>query len=311
MKEKINWIDNKDLDYIIEKGYIKSYPGLIEALSKARFTMTDLGIKHRDATYWAGQGILPELTGTVTTRRKYTLRQAIWLKLVQQLRALDVSLSKIKIIKRRIFDNEINVAEAIESPEMIAILEFLDKKDGKLDEHKELMKDPSFLRQLKNEYLDIFESMILNTIIFRRDTSYIIDSDGNAVPYASEKREHMIKNLDGFDEFIKQPHILLSISKAYSDLIQDWNEKKWFNEVTIVSKEEMQILELLRENRVKELRIFKTADKPDRVIKVTEISPNAIQEFANYISNNGYQKIIVNTRKGKPVCIINETSIKL
>ena len=311
MKEKIDWINKKDLDYIIEKGYTKTYPGLIQALNEARFTMTDLGIKHRDATYWAQQEILPELKGTVKTRRKYTLRQSIWLKLVQQLRALDVSLSKIKIIKTKIFDTEINVAEAIKSPEMRAILEFLAKQDGKLKEHKEQMKDPSFLKKLKNEYVDVFESMILNTIIFKRDTSYIIDSDGNAMPYASEKREHMIKNLNGFDDFIKRPHILLSISQAYSDLIQDWSEKKWFNEISIVSQQEMDILELIRDENTKELRIYKTGNTPERVIQVSEISLDAIQEFANHIVRNGYQKITVSTRQGKPVHFINELSIKL
>ena len=121
----------------------------------------------------------------------------------------------------------------------------------------------------------------------------------------------MKKNIPEFESIMKNPHIVLSISQAYSQLIQDWSEKKWFNEVSIVTKDEKKILALLNDPSTKELKIMKSNNKPDRAILTQDKSINAVEEFSNHIVRNGYQTITISTRQGKPVHFKNEVSIKL
>lgn len=311
MSEQITILDQEELDYLTSSEYKFDYPGLIDAMNTPQFTIKDLGVNARDATYWSKKEILPELEGTTTTRRKYTLKQALWIKLIQQLRSFDISLRQIKKIKDHVLMKGFNVKEALQDEYMNLIVEQLAKEDGKLEEYKARMKDPSFLKELEKERIDIFEVMVLSTIVFRRDVSYIVSADGFCLPYVFDKHETITKNNPKFESAMKSPHIVLSLSQAYSQLIQEWSEKKWFNEVSIVSTDEKKILGLIRDKSTEELRIMKNNGEVDRVILINKKSINAIEEFANHIVRNGYQTITISTRQGKPVHFKNEVSIKL
>jgi len=308
---ELNWINKFELDYLLNSEYVEAYPGLVEAMNTPRFTINDLGVTARDATYWDKKDILPLLQTKSTTRRKYTLKQAVWIKLIQQLRAFDVSLNQIKKYKECILNEGISASEALKDEQVALIVEELAKKAGHHDEYTKLLKDPSFLESLKKETIDAFETLILYAIVFKRDTSYIVFQEGTCFPYCFEKHQHFVENIENFDYFMKMPHIALSVSQAISQLIMDWVEKDWFEEVSIVSKEEKEILQLLRQDKTKELQIFKTNNKPERVIQVSKNNIEAIEDFANHIIGNGYQKITVSTRQGKVVSFKNEVSLKL
>ncbi|MBC8474890.1 MAG: MerR family transcriptional regulator [Bacteroidetes bacterium] len=311
MSVQITSLDQEELDYLKSSEYKFDYPGLIDAMNTPQFTIKDLGVNARDATYWSKKEILPELQGTTTTRRKYTLKQALWIKLIQQLRTFDISLRQIKKIKDHVLMKGFNVKEALQDEYMNLIVEQLAKESGKLEEYKARMKDPSFLKELEKERIDIFEVMVLSTIVFRRDVSYIVTVEGVCLPYVFDKHDTLTKNHPEFESEMKKPHIVLSLSQAYSQLIQEWSEKKWFNEVSIVSTDEKKILGLIRDKSTEELRIMKNNGEVDRVILINKKSINAIEEFANHIVRNGYQTITISTRQGKPVHFKNEVSIKL
>jgi len=311
MSEKINILDQEELDYISRYGYKFDYPGLIDAMNTPQFTIKDLGVTARDATYWSKKDILPELKGTTTTRRKYTLKQALWIKLIQQLRTFDISLRQIKNIKDHLLSTEFNLKELMQTDPINSIIERIGEQHGKLEEFKKWLKDPAFLKEMEEEQIDMFEIMVLYTILFRRDVSYIVTVTGFCLPYVFDKHDTLTRNNPEFELAMKSPHIVLSLSQAYSQLIQEWSEKKWFNEVSIVSSDERKILGLLRDKTIKELRIMKNNDEVDRVILIKDKSIDSLKEFANHIVRNGYQTFTISTRQGKLVHFKNEVSIKL
>jgi len=57
-------------------------------------------------------------------------------------------------------------------------------------------------------------------------------------------------------------------------LIQDWHEKKWFDNISIVSSDEKKILRLIRDKSTRELTIIKNKDNPERVIQIKDNSIN-------------------------------------
>jgi len=312
MSIKINDILHQDeLAYITSSKYVDDYPGLTAAMNEPQFTIKDLCVAARDATYWDKKGILPELKGTKTTRRKYNLKQAVWIKLIQQLRSFDVSLKQIKKIKDNLIKTGLSIKELFQSEDINKIVESLAEKDGNLEAYQNLLADPTFLDKMESEHIDMFEISIKYAIIFRRDISYIALSDGDCIPYVFDKHEQLKKTFPVFELLMKSPHIVLSISQAYSQLIQEWNEKKWFDNISIVSSDEKKILRLIRDKSTRELTIIKNKDKPDRVIQIKDNSINAIEEFSNHIVRNGYQAIAFKTRQGKPVHYKNEMSINL
>lgn len=308
----INWIAQKELDYIIEKKYLDIFPNLEKSLTEPRFTISDLNINPRDATYWDKKDILPKLKTKSTTRRKYTLVQAIWIKIIQQLREFDISLKQIKKIKESILGQEVNMRDLWENEEVRSVVEKLALQSGKTSEelHK-LMNDIQTQEEMEKEHINYFEMAILSTMINRRDVSYLIFKDAECLIYSFDKHNRFVKEIEGFNSLIKQPHISISISKAYSQLITEWSEEDWFKDISIVTSEEQKIIDLLRDEKTAELKIYKKGNQLDRVIQVSKENKIALEDFADYIVKNGYQTVKISTRQGKVVSFRNELSKKL
>ncbi|MFN5634612.1 MAG: MerR family transcriptional regulator [Flavobacteriia bacterium] len=310
MKE-INFINKEEMDFIIQSKFISSFPGLNESFHQPRYSINDLDVTHRDATYWDKKDILPTVQSKINTRRRYTLKQAVWIKLIQQLRDFDISLNKIKAIKESILGQEANAFELFQDPNVQKVIEQIAEHSGHLEMYKELLGDVTFQDALKEGSIDIFETMILYTIVFRRDVSYIVDVNNECFPYCFDKHHLFVEEFGDFEERMRSPHIVLSISNAVSQLIQDWMKKEWTGDASFLTKAEKKILKLLRDERTEELQIFKKDNNPERVIQVSTNNTTAIKDFSNYIVRNGYQKITVSTRQGKIVNFKNEISLKL
>lgn len=310
MLENITFND-AELNYLIEGGYHENYPGLQEILTTPRFTISDIGVTPRDATYWDSKDVLPILKTKNTTRRKYTLPQAVWIKIVQQLRSFDISLNQIKKYKSSILGLEVTGAQLMQYESFNILLDKLSEHAGHLEEYKELLKDPNFLKSIEDFNISVFDQLILTIIVFKRDMSYVLLQDGTCFPYCYDKHNQYKESIEDFDNLMKSPHIVLSITQAIRELVNDWHEKDWFDEISIVSNEEKQILKLLREERTTELRVFKKGNTPERVIQVSEKKIDSIKDLSNQILGNGYQEVTVKTRKGNIVHFKNEVSIKL
>lgn len=308
---EINWMNKQELDYLLQSKYTESHSGLSEAMNIPLFTISDLNVTHRDASYWDKKGVLPKLETERTTRRRYTLKQAVWIKLIQQLRGFDISLAQIKKYKECVLNETPSVSELMKNDEIKKIVEEIAKKAGTYESYKEFLKDPEFIQSLEPHSIDVFETSILYTIIFKRDISYILFREGGCMPYCFDKHNLFSNEVEGFDDIMKMPHITLSISDVIGELIVDWSEKDWFSKVSLLTKEESVIFDYLRDNDVDELTIVKRNGILERLISVKKEDNISLDDFAKYFIKNGYQNIEIKTRDGKPVYVENKVSIKL
>lgn len=307
----LNWINQKELEFIKGNNFLSVYPNLLKSLSEPRFTIADLGVTPRDATYWDQKGVLPQLAGKSTTRRKYTLKQAIWIKLIQQLRGFDISLNKIKAIKSTILGAETSNFDLLQNEQVAEVVKQLAKETGHLAQIQELLNNPEFLAHMQQEMFDIFEHMILYTIVFRRSLGYILANDGTGIPYCVDKHPLIVEEIPELKELFLSSYLYISISDAYRQLIVDWSEKSWFDEISIVTNQEAKIINLLRDERTAELKVFKKNNAPERVIQTSKLNKIDVANFADYIVKNGYQKIEAQTKNGKIISFKNELSLLL
>lgn len=308
---QVSWMNKQELDYLFNSEYAESHSGLSDSMNIPRFTISDLNVTHRDASYWDKKGVLPKLQTKGTTRRKYTLKQAVWIKLIQQLRGFDISLNQIKNYKECILSEGPKIDELLENDEISKMVEELVKKSGNLEEYKELLKDPDFLKSMQEDSIDVFEIIILYVIVFKRDISYIVFREEGCFPYCYDKHNLFTDEIEGFDEMMTTPHLVLSISEVIGELIVDWSEEKWFSSTSLLTLEEEKIFDHLRSKEVDELIVYKYNGKPERLVSVTNKENVSLENFAQYIMKNGYQSIKVTTRKGNVINFKNEISIKL
>ena len=309
-----NIFDEEEFNYLINTSYIQSYPELLKSLNTPHYKMSEIGPKHRDATYWDQKNILPVVKGKTKTLRKYTLKQAIWIKLIQQLRSLDVSLAQIRAIKSEILGDELNVYDLMQDENIQKVIEQIASHAGHLNEYKKLLKDPEFKESIKQENIDIFELIILYTMVFKRNVCYIItvkDKKIECFPFSFEKIFSMGDKNNEVQKLLNSPHIVVSVSDALRELVIGWIHKDWIKKHSLLSIQEQKIIELLKDEKTKELTIVKNGDEVDRVIQVNKNNKLAVDEFANYVMRNGYQTITVKTRNGEVVNFRNEISLKI
>lgn len=121
---EINFLTKKENEFITSGKYVSEYPKLHSTISEPRFLISELDVAARDATYWDKQGILPEMRGK-GARRKYDFVQAIWIRLIKQMRSFGVSISIIKSLKDHLLTPKFNLEDLINHPKGLEVLQLL------------------------------------------------------------------------------------------------------------------------------------------------------------------------------------------
>lgn len=283
-------ISEEEVNFILNNLFSDEYPHFIKRLDEATFSINDLNIQPRDATYWDKQGVLPKIKGP-GMRRKYDLVQSFWLKLVLQMRSMGISLSIIKKLKENLLEPYIKGNE-VNHDSLKLIVE---KLNAKMDTSFNI---DEVLALLEKEQPSIFQSSLMVTVLFRKQIHCIVNSEGVFKLYDISKHQELITKDKEFYEFISQPYFCVNFSSAYQTLVNEWSAKENFSEFSLLSESELEILKLIRKNNIKKIIIrFKNGDP--YLIEVEESKTASLeQRFLDVILKNGYQKISVTVQNG-------------
>ena len=302
MTNKNILFDPEELEILKAQLFESEYPDLVNSLTLPKFTISDMCISPRDATYWDKQGVLPKVKGS-GTRRKYDLTQSVWLKLVQQMRSLGIGLKTIQEMKEHLLEPKLDLSGL--SPEFLDILLKELKKNGINQSGEE------YINNLKDEGLSVFQNIILVTIIFRKSFHCLINKDSDFLFYDAFRHYEFLNTQPEFEDFVSKPYFSVSFSEAIKVLCSDWLLIKPLKELTFLSKTESKIIEIIRRKDVNSISIRYKDGEPDllEVEERNEISME--QRFLDVIAKNGYQKISVSTQNGKIVHFENKIQMKL
>jgi hypothetical protein len=114
-----------------------------------------------------------------------------------------------------------------------------------------------------------------------------------------------------FAEFVSQPYFCLSFAEAYRSLINEWSPEPFLSKTSLLTKTELEILELIRDKKVNSITIRLKDGKPYLLEIDEKYDISMEQRFLDVIAKNGYQKITVKTQKGKIVDFENKILKKL
>lgn len=286
--------------YLKSRNYEKDFPQLEETLTEPRFLISELGVSARDATYWDKQGILPETKG-IGARRKYDLVQSIWIKLIQQLRSFGVPISLIKKVKDELLNFNINLTSLFETPKVKEVIQAIIEAGGYDGKLEDIINSGNIKNLLKDESIDLFKTIIKSIVIFRKPISILVLKEGQIIPYAPEQHNYKNEFNETIKEALNKPHISLSITTAYSELVQDWSSKPFFEEISLLSTKEIEIFNAIREPNLKSVKIKYSGGEIDlmEVVKNEKISTD--KKFLEVISSNGFHTITVKSRNGNIV----------
>jgi DNA-binding transcriptional MerR regulator len=284
-------LSSDEIKILTESQFTGEFPNLMDEVDLPKYTISDLKIAPRDATYWDQQGILPVVKGP-GMRRKYDLIQSVWIKLIQQMRSLGISLNKIKRLKEILLEPKIDLNLLNPNSLNEIISEIKVKYNSRLSSEQ-------LLKELEGNRPTIFISMVLATIIFRKSFQCMVNTDGEYFLYEHSRYPELFSNEEEFRKLVSKPHFCISISEAIQSLMRDWVPDEPFEELYFLSNTEKEILAMIRRNDVNSIRIRFSEGAP-HLLEVEEQSKITMeQRFLDVIAKNGYQKISVTTQKGK------------
>tara|TARA_B100000497_G_C7681857_1_gene412609 strand:+ start:1520 stop:2461 length:942 start_codon:yes stop_codon:yes gene_type:complete len=309
MLENTKWLTEEEEEYVQQDTWKTDFPNLHNTLTEPQFKISELGISARDASYWDKQGVLPQLTGRGAMRR-YNLVQAIWIRFIPQMRSLGIGLPTIKKFKDQIMTSSIDMDEYIRSDTGRAMLRELAKLKGEEKEFDELITSGELDNIELKESVDSFYFLVMNTILFRKNMNFMIFEDGSFLPYSIAQLEKLF-SIDGFKQVLHLPHYTISLEKAYNEVLHNWENKPFFRDISVVSEDELEVLEALRQPHLKSVLVKFSDGEIDLIEVAQEQKIELSTRFLDVISKHGFHTVTLKTRNGKPVHYENKIIKKI
>lgn len=305
-----SFLDKEELELLNSPFVNELFQDIDKNLSEPLFTISNFDLNARDASYWDDKGILPQHCGK-GKRRKYNLVQGTWIKLIQQLRELGVPTDTIKKLKEKLLEEQATLNDVLKNPKAREVLELQLKKMGQLEAFLEAEKDAELMKNADKPIFSLFGMMVKYCVVFRKPFALMVFPDGSYMPNSLKILRDLNEQYENVDDILNTPHAVVSISKAYQSLVVGWREKSFFSELGIITNQEKEILEVLKEPNLVSVEVRTKDGVLDLLAICREHKLSPAARMSDIISKNGYHHIDIKTRKGNIVSYKNMQMQKL
>jgi hypothetical protein len=256
-------LDNKDINWFLEKlkdeNQSRDFFNFLDELYAPRFSVAQLNVKRQEMTYWKREGIIDVKQSDSLVREwvRVNFFEYTWLRLVAALRKLNLpakSILKLKSHLSVITDQEIKDLLNLSFEQFESISP---KSQLRNDYEREIVQEnyPSEFLEFFKEKFTPFNILVLNLMAERRHINLLVDEDGNCEYFMPDTFKEMVED-EKLLSFLNKPFISVPLHSLLDEFytnpkIKIDDQKKIYNLTTQESK----VLELLRKENIKELRI--------------------------------------------------------
>jgi hypothetical protein len=256
-------LDNKDINWFLEKlkdeNQSRDFFNFLDELYAPRFSVAQLNVKRQEMTYWKREGIIDVKQSDSLVREwvRVNFFEYTWLRLVAALRKLNLTAKAILKLKSHlsvITDQEIKDLLNLSFEQFESISP---KSQLRNDYEREIVQEnyPSEFLEFFKEKFTPFNILVLNLMAERRHINLLVDEDGNCEYFMPDTFKEMVED-EKLLSFLNKPFISVPLHSLLDEFytnpkIKIDDQKKIYNLTTQESK----VLELLRKENIKELRI--------------------------------------------------------
>ncbi|MCR9170850.1 MAG: helix-turn-helix domain-containing protein [bacterium] len=288
-----------------------------------RYSLDDIGLSSKNIFDWSKQGLLLDPVKP-KSRRKYSVVEFVWLKLVIGLREFGLSLDAIRNLRSSLLADisPLNINIILNDPELREELskriseEQLKTVDDVMKELRKDLGEENFNEKLVSLYTfeERYQTTLIAMLVFRsfyhrEELRLLIDKDGNFIFGNREAAQMEIDELAIFEN----PHINFPISSLISSFVQgdvvDYHE---LESIALLSKKESQVLNLIRSKKLTSLTIRFDDNQQIKLIEAEEQldTENAAGELTNYLMRNKFQEIVCKSQDGRIISLRRKTKYK-
>lgn len=256
-------LDNKDINWFLEKlkdeNQTRDFFNFLDELYAPRFSVAQLNVKRQEMTYWKKEGIIDVKQSDSVVREwvRVNFFEYTWLRLVAALRKLNLPAKAILKLKSHlsvITDQEIKDLLNLSFEQFESISP---KSQLRNDYEREIVEEnyPTEFLEFFKEKFTPFNILVLNLMAERRHINLLVDEDGNCEYFMPDTFKEMVE-IEKLLNFLNKPFISVPLHSLLDEFytnpkIKIDDQKKIYNLTTQESK----VLELLRKENIKELRI--------------------------------------------------------
>jgi DNA-binding transcriptional MerR regulator len=294
----------------------KETPFLFEKLKERRFLKTQLDVIYEDFVRWEKHGLLlPNDFDGKHSQKRYSYKDYVWLKIVEQLRLFGFDYKSI-IFYRDELCNRISIQQSYEGFNKLSL-----KDRNKLPKEQiQLILDKEG-KYSDDELLDFgyFELLIINAIVNDDKVSLLFfPSDPEFMLPISE---HILKSIDEqqhieFQKYLNMSHASISLCDIMKKFVikkDALKQKERYSFNAILSNDEHQLLKKIRKKHdtLKTITIRFTNNKMS-IIEVQSIKKVALESrLIEHINKGDYSNIEIKTVDGNIVEYTNTQKYKL
>lgn len=280
--------------------------------------LADLGIEPRVFFHWKEKGIV-EWHSTISGQRqriKLNLFEVIWVKIVKDLRNLGLAIPDILVIKKQLHSNVLAVFKEIDVEKLLETF----KNDSTQTEYDFMLNAIQNFRKQTKELEESAASMstflgglIIGVIVLKQRINILLVKDNEILYTIVEGNLNTEKNKEQIEIAKSKSHINIPLNNLLEEFIEVEANEKYLQRFGLLSKTEMEILDCIKNNDVREITIKKDQDNNITLTakkgkKLNETESGMIRSI---LAKNDFTEIRVVKRNHKEIFVEGTMKKKL
>jgi hypothetical protein len=246
-------------------------------------------------THWKNEKLL---SGTFEEGkwRRMNYLEVIWIRIIGRLRDFEISLEIIRALKAQIWA-EISSWELYQEAMVQKVVNELAQEEN----HGIGMPvlDPETIEAMKQDKHPWIFFILLDAIMLRNHWMILLNRAGDFIPLKMAAFQEY-RNLVNLPDFIVKSFISISLTELIADSVGNMDLKVLEDQLFLLTPKEARVLEHIRKDGIKSLKItFDSGGEIDLIEEtaIRKVDPSA--RFAEIILSGGYQTITAKTQDGK------------
>jgi DNA-binding transcriptional MerR regulator len=275
------------------------------------FTRGDVGIDLRKIYHWERDGLLP-IKNENREWRQYSFVEYVWLKIIEQLRALDVGLKTIHKIKDELFDisEEMfdGLTKVLTDPQYSYLQEREDFKAFKKLKRAELAET------FRNIGICQLWTFVGATMHMQAPATLLVNNDG-ILGFFLWNETNKTEKLATFLELLTIYPIAIQIN--IFDIVRQFlkNDRidvDQYYKLDLLTENEKIIIDLIRDRKFSEVTIYQKNGEIDRIAtKERKAVKELTHRIFGTIKKGDFKKIVIDVEDGNVVTYLETNSIKV
>jgi DNA-binding transcriptional MerR regulator len=296
---------------------LELYP-LVDGLFEPRFSIGQVGINRQEIQFWEEKELISLNESTTEKRewRKVNFFDLIWLKIIDEMRKFGVNVETIKTIKDTLFSKlddkiiDMIVTMIADEPGFKKVAALMGDKD-----FKEFYTNLPQIKSLLKDELNFFILMVIGLLDLNNPTYIITLPDGNFELYVVTPENPELYNIEKYFLLGKSYHVIYLNHLLDEFFLSPKIKEEDWQRLFKLTKAEKQIVQLLRKENIKELRVKFNLSNKKGTLMVEVVQTGNLEKMKNKLNGilekGKFKQIKIQTENNKLVFVEETTKIKI